>query len=154
MMKRIIILILCFISSLSLLSQSLSHVEFAYDAAGNRYQREVINLKSTAADTTQQLKESYGQQAADSVEYKSSIGSRQVTIFPNPTRGLLTIAMEIPDDDSPVKLELFSLEGESILQQTIRQPKITLDLSGQPAGSYILSISLAGSHRSWKVIKE
>ncbi|NLO50647.1 MAG: T9SS type A sorting domain-containing protein, partial [Bacteroidales bacterium] len=93
-------------------------------------------------------------QAADSVEYKSSIGSRQVTIFPNPTRGQLTIAMEITDDDSPVKLELFSLAGESILQQTIRQPKTTVDLSGQPAGSYILSISLAGSQRSWKVIKE
>ncbi|NLO49892.1 MAG: T9SS type A sorting domain-containing protein, partial [Bacteroidales bacterium] len=41
-----------------------------------------------------------------------------------------------------------------ILQQEIRHAKTTVDLSAQPAGSYILSISLAGSHRSWKVIKE
>jgi len=153
-MKNFIVFTFGLFLSLPLFSQTLSHVEFDYDAAGNRYQREVIYLKSTAADTTQQLKESYLGQAADSVEYKSSIGSRQITIFPNPTRGLLTIAMEIPGDDRPVKLELFSLAGESILQRTIRQPKTTVDLSGQPAGSYILSISLAGSHRSWKVIKE
>ncbi|MDD2633611.1 MAG: T9SS type A sorting domain-containing protein [Bacteroidales bacterium] len=153
-MKVLILIIISFLLSLPLFSQTLSHVEFYYDAAGNRTAREVIYLKTTAADTTQQLKESYGQQVADSVEYKSSIGSRQITIFPNPTRGLLTIAMEIADDDSPVKLELFSLAGESILQRTIRQPKTTVDLSGQPAGSYILSISLAGSHRSWKIIKE
>ncbi|MDD4232708.1 MAG: T9SS type A sorting domain-containing protein, partial [Candidatus Cloacimonetes bacterium] len=144
-MKVLILIIISFLLSLPLFSQTLSHVEFYYDAAGNRTAREVIYLKTTAADTTQQLKESYGQQVADSVEYKSSIGSRQITIFPNPTRGLLTIAMEIADDDSPVKLELFSLAGESILQRTIRQPKTTVDLSGQPAGSYILSISLAGS---------
>ncbi|NCA84660.1 MAG: T9SS type A sorting domain-containing protein [Clostridia bacterium] len=67
---------------------------------------------------------------------------------------MLTIAIEIPYDDSPVKLELFSPAGESILQQTIRQPKTTLDLSAPPPGSYILSISMAGSHRSWKVVKE
>jgi len=153
-MKNFIVFTFGLFLSLPLFSQTLSHVEFYYDAAGNRTAREVIYLKTTAADTTQQLKESYGQQVADSVEYKSSIGSRQITIFPNPTRGLLTIAMEIADDDSPVKLELFSLAGESILQRTIRQPKTTVDLSGQPAGSYILSISLAGNHRSWKVIKE
>ncbi|NCB44096.1 MAG: hypothetical protein EOM59_15980, partial [Clostridia bacterium] len=132
-MKVLILIIISFLLSLPLFSQTLSHVEFYYDAAGNRTAREVIYLKTTAADTTQQLKESYGQQVADSVEYKSSIGSRQITIFPNPTRGLLTIAMEIADDDSPVKLELFSLAGESILQRTIRQPKTTVDLSGQPA---------------------
>jgi len=153
-MKKFIVFTFGLFLSLPLFSQTLSHVEFYYDAAGNRTAREVIYLKSTAADTTQQLKESYLEQAADSVEYKSSIGSRQVSIFPNPTRGLLTIAMEIPYDDRQVKLELFSLAGESILQQIIRQPKTTVDLSGQPAGSYILSISLAGSHRSWKVIKE
>jgi hypothetical protein len=153
-MKNFIVFTFGLFLSLPLFSQTPSHVEFAYDAAGNRTAREVIYLKSTATDTTQQLNESYLEQVADSVEYKSSIGSRQVTIFPNPTRGQLTIAMEITDDDSPVKLELFSLAGESILQQTIRQPKTTVDLSGQPAGSYILSISLAGSQRSWKVIKE
>lgn len=64
------------------------------------------------------------------------------------------IAMEIPGDDSPVKLELFSLADEGIVQQTIRHTKTTVDLFGQPPDSYILFISLAGSHRSWKVIKE
>ncbi|MDD3131892.1 MAG: T9SS type A sorting domain-containing protein, partial [Bacteroidales bacterium] len=81
-------------------------------------------------------------------------GSREISIFPNPTKGILTIAMASWENDGSATLELFSLSGEMILQQEIRHAKTTVDLSAQPAGSYILSISLAGSHRSWKVIKE
>jgi hypothetical protein len=153
-MKHIVIIITLLLATLFLFSQPISHVEFDYDAAGNRTTRQVIYLKSTEADSTQELKESALWQAADSVVYKSSIGNKEVSIFPNPTQGLLTIAMEIQEDDSPVKLEVFSLAGESILQQAIRQPKTMVDLRSYPAGTYILTISLVGSHRSWKVIKE
>ncbi len=153
-MRTLNLLFISLLISAPLFSQSLSHVEFDYDAAGNRTAREVIYLKSTAADTTQQLKESSSQQVADSVEFKGTFGSREISIFPNPTKGILTIAMASWENDGSATLELLSLAGESILQQIIRQPKTTVDLSGQPAGSYILSISLAGSHRSWKVIKE
>jgi hypothetical protein len=153
-MKTLILVLIGLLTAATLFSQPISHIEFAYDDAGNRTTRQVIYLKSTEVDSTQELKESYLQQAADSVEFKGTLGSREVSIFPNPTKGILTIAMEITNVDSPVKLELFSLAGESILQQAIRQPNTTVDLSAQPAGSYILSISMAGSHRSWKVIKE
>jgi hypothetical protein len=153
-MKMIIVSLFVLTYCISAYSQTLSHVEFAYDAAGNRTTRQIIYLKSTEADSTQQLKESTFEQVADSVAYKSSIGNREVSIFPNPTKGILTIAMANPEDENPVRLEVFSLAGESILQQAIRQPKTMVDLRSYPAGTYILTISLVGSQRSWKVIKE
>ena len=153
-MKTLILVFINLLTAATLFSQAISHVEFAYDDAGNRTTRQVIYLKSTVADSTQQLKKTAFQQQTDSVAYKSTLGSREVSIFPNPTQGLFTIAMEIQEDDSPVKLELFSLAGKSILQQTIRQPKTMVDLRSHPAGTYILTISLVGNQRSWKVIKE
>jgi hypothetical protein len=153
-MKNINLIIISLFTTIQVFSQSPSHVEFAYDDAGNRTTRQVIYLKSTEVDTMQQLKETALPQVADSVEYTSNIGSREVSIFPNPTRGLLTIAMEITNDDSPVKLELFSLAGESILQQQIRSSKTSVDLSAQPPGTYLLKISSATGGQTWKVVKE
>jgi len=131
-MKNIILPIAFLFATLTLHSQPISHVEFAYDDAGNRTTRQVIYLKSQKADSTQQLKEGFFQQNTDSVEFKGTFGNRDVSIFPNPTKGILTIAMANLEDENPVRLELFSLSGEMILQQSIRQGQTTVDLTGHP----------------------
>jgi len=153
-MKNILFTIILLFAIFPIFSQPISHVEFAYDDAGNRYQRQVIYLKSSEADSTQQLKESAFQQQTDSVEFKGTLGSREVSIFPNPTKGILTIAMANREDKNPVRLELFSLAGEMILQQQIRSTKTNLDLSTHPPGTYLLKISSAACGQTWKVIKE
>jgi len=153
-MKIINLIIISVFATVQVFSQAISHVEFAYDDAGNRTTRQVIYLKSQKADSTQQLKEGFFQQNTDSVEFKGTFGNREVSIFPNPTKGILTIAIANREEESPARLELFSLAGEMILQQSIRQGQTTVDLSGHPAGTYLLKISSAAGGQTWKIIKE
>jgi hypothetical protein len=146
--------IIYMIAYASLFSQTVDYVEFDYDAAGNRTTREVIYLKSSVVDDPQARHENGFQPAVDSVEFKSTLGTKEITIFPNPTKGSLTIAMAGAQETGPATLVLFSLKGEVILQQEIRQPSTTLDLSGQPPGTYLLQITTAAGRETCKVVKE
>jgi len=153
-MKSLILPIVFLFATLALHSQTIDYVEFDYDDAGNRTTRQVIYLKSQQADDLQQLKESAYEQVMDSVEFKGTLGKQEIIIYPNPTKGSLSIAIAGEEKTGPATLVLFSLTGEVILQQEIRQPHTTLDLAGHLPGTYLLNISSAAGQRSWKIIKE
>jgi hypothetical protein len=114
----------------------------------------VIYLKSSVVDDPQALNETSFQAAVDSVEFKGKLGNREISIFPNPTKGSLTIAIAGEEEAVPTTLALFSMSGEMILVQEIRQPNTTLDLSGHPPGTYLLQITITAGRETWKVVKE
>jgi len=138
----------------SLFSQTVDYVEFDYDAAGNRTTREVIYLKSSVVDDPQAHHETGFQPAVDSVEFKGKLGNREISIFPNPTIGSLTIAITGEEETAPAPLALFSMSGETILRQKFRHPRTTLDLSGHPPGTYLLQITTTAGRETCKVVKE
>jgi len=135
-------------------SQTVSHISFTYDATGNRTTREVIYLKTSEVEDADATKQSAFGQAADSVEFKVILHGQEVSIFPNPTKGSLTITIAGAEETGPATLALFSISGELVLKQQIRQPNTTLDLSGHPPGTYLLQISTAAGRETWKVVKE
>jgi len=153
-MKIIKLLIVSLFTTVQVFSQPVDYVEFDYDAAGNRETREVIYLKTTAIEDTEATNQNVFGQAADSVEFKGNLCRREVSIFPNPTKGSLTIAIAGEQETGPATLALFSISGELVLKQQIRQPNTTLDLSGHPPGNYLLQISTAAGSETWKVVKE
>jgi hypothetical protein len=153
-MKRITVFALTMILVLQLFSQTVSHISFTYDDAGNRLTRQVIYLKTSEVEDVAATYQTAFGQLMDSVEYKGTLGSLEISIFPNPTKGSLTIAMAGAQETGPATLVLFSLKGEVILQQEIRQPSTTLDLSGHPPGTYLLQITTAAGRETWKVVKE
>jgi hypothetical protein len=153
-MKIINLLIISLFTTLQVFSQTVDYVEFDYDAAGNRTTREVIYLKSSVVDDPQAHHETGFQPAVDSVEFKGKIGNREISIFPNPTIGSLTIAIAGEEEAGRATLALFSISGEMIVRQDIRQPSTTLDLSGQPPGTYLLQITTSAGRETWKVVKE
>lgn len=153
-MRKFTLFIIYMIAYASLFSQTVDYVEFGYDAAGNRTTREVIYLKSSVVDDLQAINETGFQRAMDSVEFKGKLGNREISIFPNPTKGSLTVAIAGEEETAPATLALFSMSGEMILRQDIRQPNTTLDLSGQPPGTYLLQITTAAGRETWKVVKE
>jgi hypothetical protein len=153
-MKIINLLIISVFTTVQVFSQTVDYVEFDYDAAGNRTTREVIYLKSSVVDDPQALNETGFQPAVDSVEFKGKLGSREVSIFPNPTKGSLTIAIAGEEEAGPATLALFSISGELVLKQQILQPNTTLDLSGHSPGTYLLQITAAAGRETWKVVKE
>ena len=153
-MKIIKLLIISLFTTVQVFSQTVDYVEFDYDSAGNRTTREVIYLKTTAIEDTEATNQNVFGQVTDSVEFKGILHGQEVSIFPNPTKGSLTIAIAGEQETGPATLALFSISGELVLKQQIRQPNTTLDLSGHPPGNYLLQISTAAGSETWKVVKE
>jgi len=154
-MKIFVLLIISLLTLVPLFGQTVDYVEFTYDDAGNRNCRQVIYLKSSVVDEQQTQNETGFQPAADSVEFKGMVGSREVSIFPNPTRGMLTVKVTTGQEQGETsRVVVFTLAGETVLEQSLIGSETRVDLSGRPPGTYILKLSSGTNHVSWKVIKE
>ncbi|MFT4223134.1 T9SS type A sorting domain-containing protein [Dysgonomonas sp.] len=117
---------------------------YSYDTAGNRITRTIIlntlqtNLKSGIADIKPSVLED------DIVEVK---------IYPNPTKGQLTI--EIPDTANRQRgsITIYNMNGQVITKSAISSHRESIDISSKADGVYIMQISLDGKISSWKIIK-
>jgi len=137
------------------------HVEYVYDAAGNRTQRKVITLpksspkeggmtKSSVTDPFQ----SSEAMATVSERYEDMLGERKIVIYPNPTQGLLRIEYQGGGDLKNARLLLYDMQGKLLLQFNKIEPSQMLDISLHPAGMYILQIVEGAAKSEWKIVKE
>jgi len=127
---------------------------YTYDAAGNRISRIILLTvqsmqKSAKTDTTDLLQEKQISQPSE-----DKIGDAKVTIYPNPTKGLLLIEMQDITVDIPTVGKLYSLSGTLLLNQPLKTFPATLDLSGYANGIYILVIESGSQSGKWRIIKE
>ena len=67
--------------------------QYEYDAVGNRVLRKVIQLRSAAGDTTLVSQEK-GTSQQQSDFFSDNIGDLAVTVYPNPTSGVITVQFE------------------------------------------------------------
>lgn len=51
-------------------------------------------------------------------------------------------------------MKIFTMNGKCIATRKIVSSKVSFDLSDQPAGNYILKMTLSGKSATWKIIKE
>jgi hypothetical protein len=76
----------------------------------------------------------------------------QITVYPNPTTGQLTINNEQLTINN---VEIFDFYGKNILSQTInRTPQTTVDISHLPSGIYFLQIHTEKGTVNKKVVKQ
>jgi Putative Ig domain/Secretion system C-terminal sorting domain/WD40-like Beta Propeller Repeat len=69
------------------------------------------------------------------------IKGQKISIFPNPTSGLVSIYFGAIQQQAFV--EIFNITGKSILTQTIQNiSNTTIDLSGCPKGMYLLNLTV------------
>lgn len=143
-MKKIYGLYLIFILTLSFVAYAQSPVSFAYDAAGNRVKREIILSRSMLSpDTPDENPEN---------TFFDTVGQRTVKltgISPN------TVKIEIlgyePSDDAFA--EVYTLGGVMLISQPVRDAVAEIDISAEPAGTYILKVSVNGQQTTWKIAK-
>jgi Secretion system C-terminal sorting domain len=121
-----------------------AQVSFGYDAAGNRISRTIVLAKSlTKAATT------------DSIPPATEmLGELQVKIYPNPTKGKLAVEVSGMKEPDTGTVSIFNMQGGLILQGTVSSSPTELDISGQPAGTYVMRISVGGKNTTWKIQKE
>lgn len=74
-----------------------------------------------------------------------------VTLHPNPTTGMVTL--ETPGDNISEVL-LFDLKGSLLHRYPAEGTQLQLDLSGRPAGTYLLKVMTARGEQTMKVVKQ
>ena len=65
-------------------------------------------------------------------------------VYPNPTNGVLTVSMRLPQCDSPTtgqtKYRIINLMGQTILQGCISSENQQIDIANLPAGMYFICV--------------
>jgi hypothetical protein len=84
----------------------------------------------------------------------SDIGGRKVTVYPNPTKGLLTMELIGKQLESTVEFRLIDLSGKLLMKGQFEYRWLRLDLSHLLPGTYMLQIYVDSKQDVWKIIKE
>lgn len=133
-------------------------VSYSYDNAGNRIAREVIYLapagEMAGADSIASTPAGH-ESILQSLEPEAQVKSNTLKVFPNPTHGKLDI--QFTGDMAGLKAEIsvYNNAGVNVYQNTNTTHKHVVDLTGQPAGNYILVLHLQGyEKKEYKIIKQ
>ena len=146
-MKKQIISLILFMSIHPALHAQGS-VSYGYDSAGNRTSR-VIHLSQMSPPAPPETQE----EEEDPLEYSEMLSDIQLNIYPNPTAGRLKVELLNLPDEQTVDIKVYNLSGQLIVAREKAGWQTEIDLSGQPAGTYLMKIE-AGEYRTeWRVIK-
>jgi hypothetical protein len=91
--------------------------------------------------------------ASDAANQHQAAGLEGVTVYPNPTRGLFSVATGAAKD---VKGTITTLQGVqlNVKGKQLGAGQLRFDLSGQPAGIYLLRLQVDGRIKTFKLLKE
>jgi len=80
--------------------------------------------------------------------------TNQTIVYPNPTQSALILKTDLVSFSERDRLQIFSIIGEQIYSSSINSQQTTVDLSKYPQGSYILTTSINGIQKTFKILKE
>ena len=128
---------------------STSTIEFTYDAAGNRIGRQVIvipQLKSAKqSNSDQELL----------APIQTNCNELDIIIYPNPTRGNVSLKFEGHFDFESVQYRVFNAAGRVVANGNLDASGLNpLPISHLPAGVYILTLQYGNDTKTVKLIKQ
>ena len=145
-MKKLIIISVFICSSLIAYTQGIpdsGHVSYSYDAAGNRVSRTTVILKKPENKDNKNY-----------TDINNPFGDGNIVIAPNPTAGTLYISFNDIELTGNTEITLYDISGRIVLNQKVKSNREELDLSNNPAGTYILIIVSGNDKIEYTVIKE
>jgi len=140
-MKTFFIGILLLFTAMEMSAQS---VTYTYDNAGNRTARTFSAAKAPQAPD----------EFRDATALPELIAEKSVVIFPNPTKGILSVEIKDYTDNLQAEFRLTDLSGRTVIDRKISGDNQTFDLSRLAAGIYLLQIRINGESAVRKIIKE
>lgn len=125
-------------------NQSVSgQIGYVYDSAGNRVSCYILKVSSQADIIN------------DEMIVEHDVGSREIKLYPNPTKGLLFLNVANGEDDEKYSLTLFSLSGQKLLEQRhAGNGAFSINVEGFPSGTYILRLKTNDAQIHYKIIKQ
>mgnify|MGYP000958615018 CR=1 FL=1 len=121
-------------------------IKYTYDSAGNRLSRQ----KEIVVQTRGVLSDDEGEPSI----YEEKLSETKVTIYPNPTRGMLKVDISGVEKFENARISLYDLTGKLLQQWAGISQSNEIDLSERTSGVYIMQIVYNGNASSWKIIKE
>ena len=124
-------------------------VTYGYDAAGNRVSRTIVMaapLKSAPAPAPVEEEQP--------AVYSEVLSDIELKIYPNPTDGLLKVEIHNLPEDQTANIRLYSMSGKLVTSFKGVTDFVTVDISGQPTGTYLMKIVAGEYHTEWKIIKK
>jgi hypothetical protein len=126
--------------SLTLFGQE---VQFTYDSCGNRTMQEIIQLREwDPGDNDVGVEEAMTEQEL------------RIQLTPNPTRGTVELQLENHDKIIPWQLKIYSLTADLVYidEQNVSMHRI--DLTELQSGTYLVTVTINGIRKTWKLIKQ
>ena len=120
-------------------------IKYTYDDAGNRLTRK----KEIVVQTRGALNN--GEEPS---VYEEELSETKVTIYPNPTKGMLKVDISGVEQFENAQISLYDLTGKLLQQWAGISQSNTIDLSERTPGMYIMQVAYNGKISSWKIIKE
>ncbi len=146
------------LAGLCALQANAQSIKYTYDDAGNRTERSKLTVQSmtrAAVSNGETQPADTPEKAGEPVQLEEMLAGTKVTIYPNPTKGMLRVditASKIPKDAC---IHIYNVSGTLVRQLTGVSATNNIDISAQPAGTYIMRIMLDKENVSvWKVIKK
>lgn len=118
-------------------------IEFTYDASGNRIRKEILLTTTRSVESLEEPE-----------QFMDEVANQTIVIYPNPTKGQLMVEIANQNDIISGSLTILSLNGKMILNKAVNQNQINLNISNEPAGTYVLHININGKTSTWKIIKQ
>lgn len=134
------------------ISQNTLPIAYEYDAAGNRTVRKVIVLDKADTSNANLAKDSKG--GIDDLFYSDIQQGVQMKIYPNPTKGRVTIEIQNAKEESNGVIIVYDSHGKRLISQSFFGISGVIDLTGFAKGYYIMELQYDGERASWKIIKE
>ena len=143
-MKKIIFLSVFILFTQLLFAQSEnSYVTYAYDNVGNRIARQTVILKNK---NKEQNKETSG--------IRNIFAEGNITVYPNPAKEMLKIQFSGFEIKNDINLRLYDTNGKLITDKKTENYTTQINLSGKPAGTYLLIIVSGKNKKEFTVIKQ
>jgi hypothetical protein len=133
-----------FLSTFFMLAQDYQ-ATYTYDAGGNRIQRVIILPNPTVYQAPANN---------ESTPIDDVVSDFDIKIYPNPTKGELSVGIIGFLSSIEGEVLLFDLKGNVLIRKTIKSSLEQLDLGNYPSGTYIMKIRIGEEMVDWKIIKE
>jgi hypothetical protein len=127
-------------------------ISYDYDKAGNRIKRWLVVEEITNTTEAEFRTSEKAEDAGAENEMRSDDVS--VSVYPNPTIGVVTVDIPALDESGSNTLHLYDAKGETVLSRKRLMNSNTIDFMNTPSGVYILKLNLGGSEKSYKIIKK
>lgn len=132
--------------------RTLVTVHYGYDACGNRISRTI------AFSTMQSLETAADDELPDDAarwqaSLRDSFDGGDAMLFPNPTEGGFILSLTGGGLSQNTTVTLCTIDGKTVEERTLAGVTEEFDLTGKPAGVYLLRLTSGHETKVWKVVK-